>query len=151
MKKWNDIEIACTSTFAENHFFSVQSAAMVGIRIKKIGGLHLMFKTFSAIEHAIFYKRKLECENRIKRSDDYFLACEIYFHGTNCFTSSICVHRTLVENGYSSSIVVDLINWRNLNGDAAIGLKVTGEAVFKDVTMDEVKNHFNDTRRKSKV
>ena len=53
--------------------------------------------------------------------------------------------------GYPSvTIVVDLYDGCDSHEITAIGLKVLGEAIFKDAAMDEVKILFDDMRRKAK-
>ena len=93
---------------------------------------------------------KLEYEKVVKTSEDCFLICVICFDGTNCLDYSTCLHRALVGKDPSSTIVVDLHDGQDPYEVGVNELKVLGEAVVEDATMNEAKSLFDDMCRRSK-
>ena len=77
------------------------------------------------------------------------MICVVCFDDTNCLDYSIYSHRGVVKEDPSMTIVVDLYDHQNPYEVAAIGLKVLGEAVVKDATMNDAKRSLEEMCRKS--
>ena len=76
-----------------------------------------------------------------------FILC---FGSTNCADCSTHSHRALVKASPFTADVLDLRNGCDPYDISLIGLKVLGEAIFKDTTIGEVKILFDSMRRKTK-
>ena len=109
---------------------------------KQDGGIRLSHKIMCSIEFAIFCKFKLKHEHFVKMSEDACLICVICFDDTNCKNYLMCSHRGVVNEHPSVTIVVDLHEHQDPYEIAAIGLKVLGEAIVNNATMNNVKFLF---------
>lgn len=100
----------------------------------------------SSTEFAIFCRCNLDYDHVVKIQEDAYLICVICFDDINCKNYSVHLHRGVVNEYQSMTIVVDLHENQDPHEIAAIGLKMLGEAIVNDATMNVVKLLFEKMR-----